>query len=110
MCKPGVRGKLYLPEMVLVSDVSDCLGRKKRRFPCCELLSGRCGSTYQTDWIRKGISEHRAMQTKCQKDINILGNGESKTFYMYSVEKAVMIAQMYALVMLCLCNRHITLL
>jgi len=50
------------------------------------------------------------MQTKCQKDINILGNGESKTFYMYSVEKAVMIAQMYALVMLCLCNRHITLL
>lgn len=50
------------------------------------------------------------MQMKCQKDINILRNGESRKCYIYSFEKAIMIAQTYALAMLCHYNRCIALL
>lgn len=47
---------------------------------------------------------------KCQKDINIPGNRESRKCYIYSGQKAVMIAQTYASAMVCHCNRHTTLL
>lgn len=74
---------------------------------CCKV---QAAAHYQTDWIQKGISEHKVMWMKCQKDINILGKRESRKCYIYSVEKAAMIAQMYASAMLCHCNRHMTLL
>lgn len=85
----------YTPEVVPKAGVSDCLWKKKQRFPWFGLLWDTHSSTYWMDWVQKRISKHRAMQMKCQKDINILRNWESRKDYIYSVEKAVMIAQIY---------------